>query len=198
MGTRYSRIENGLNVANLNNGDIVLIRNKKYPSTSLQRFVADKNKTLWNSVGIVLHLPEMEAQKYLFEISDVHPSDNLVSLLSGRNVEKGIRVVPLADRLSGIKSGSTCGIRKLITGKTEVEGTRVPQHLTTLRALHLIRDNAEKITDQAEAVTWILQKLGVILNPNYRLSLSDLRHNYINKIAQPHVNYQPLELITTI
>jgi hypothetical protein len=61
-----------------------------------------------------------------------------------------------------------------------------------------MRTQASKITDQAEAVTWVLQKLGVILSPKYHLSLSDLRGNYINKIAQPNIEYQPLEIVTTI
>jgi hypothetical protein len=199
MGAKYTRIENGLNVNSLNNGDIIMIRNKKYPSTALQRFIADKNKTLWGSVGVVLNIPEMQSQKYLFEISELHPHDNLISLLSGTSVESGVRVVPLAERLSGVKPGSVCGVRRMNTTMRSIESVRAPQHYQLLRALsQTLRPQAEKITDQAEAITWVLQKLGVILSPKYQLSLSDLRGNYINKIAQPNIEYQPLEIITTI
>jgi hypothetical protein len=199
MGARYTKIENGLNVNSLNNGDIIMIRNKKYPTTALQRFVADKNKSLWNSVGVVLNLPEMEYQKYLVEISDLHPHDNLASLLSGASVESGVRVVPLAERLSGVKPGSVCGVRRMVNEMRSVESVRAPQHYQILQALsRTLRPQAPKITDQAEAVTWVLQKLGIILNPHYRLSLSDLRGNYLNKIAQPNIRYEPLEIVTTI
>jgi len=199
MGAKYTKIETGLNVNSLNNGDIIMIRNKKYPTTALQRFIADKNKTLWTSVGVVLNLPELESQKYFFEISELHPHDNLISLLSGASVESGVRVVPLAERLSGIKPGSVCGVRKLNTNLRSIESVRAPQHYQLLQALNrTMRPQAEKITDQAEAVTWVLQKMGVILSPKYHLSLPDLRGSYINKIAQPNVEYQPLEIITTI
>lgn len=196
MGGKYSTIQDGLNVNNLNNGDIVLIRNKKYPSTGVQRFIADRNRSLWHSVGVVLLLPEMTAKKYLFEISEFHPHDNLIDLLSGRSCPSGVRVVPLAERLSGVKSGSVCGIRKMESNMRPVESLRQNQHFQVMRALsRTMRPQAERVTDQAAAVTWILQTLGVILNPKYKLSISDLRGSYLNKITQSGVHYESLDLI---
>jgi len=196
MGGKYSTVQVGVNVNNLNNGDLVLIRNKKYPATAVQRFIADRNRNLWHSVGVVLHLPEMQSKKYLFEISEFHPHDNLPDLLSGHSRESGVRVVPLAERLSGVKAGSVCGIRKMESGLTPIDSLRENQHLHLLRSLNrTMRPQAERITDQAAAVTWVLQTLGIILNPKYSLSIGDLRGRYLNKITQSRVHYQDLELI---
>jgi len=196
MGGKYSTVQVGVNVNNLNNGDIVLIRNKAYPSTAVQRFIADRNRSLWHSVGVVLHLPEMAAKKYLYEISEFHPHDNLVDLLTGHSREAGVRVVPLAERLSGIKSGSVCGIRRMESGLRPVESLRENQHFQLLRSLNrTMRPQAERVTDQAAAVTWVLQTLGIILNPKYNLSIGDLRGRYLNKITQSGVHYEDLELV---
>lgn len=195
MGGKYSHIETGLNSSQFNNGDILLIRNKKYPSTAVERFVAEQSHTLWNSVGVVLCLPELEHRMYLFEVAEFHPHDNLTSILSGTSVESGVRVVPLAERLSSIKLGSVCGVRKMESSLRDVENLRVPQHFTILRELNrTMRSQATRAIDQSAATTWILQKMGIILNEKYRVSVSDLRGNYVNKISAPGVFYAPLQI----
>lgn len=195
MGGKYSHIENSLNSNQFNNGDILMIRHKKYPSTAIERFVADKTNTLWSSVGVVLCLPELEHRMYLFEVSEFHPHDNLTSILSGASVESGVRIVPLAERLSSIKLGSVCGVRKMESSLREVENIRTPQHYTVLKELsNTMRGQASRVTDQSAATTWILQKMGIILNSKYRVSVSDLRGNYLNKISAPGVFYTPLQI----
>jgi hypothetical protein len=195
MGGKYSHIESGLNTNHFNNGDIIMIRNKKYPSTAIERFIADKGHSLWSSVGVVLCLPELENRMYLFETAEFHPHDNLISILSGTTVESGVRVVPLAERLSSIKIGSVCGVRKMQSQMREVENLRVPQHYTVLKELNrTMRSQAPRATNVSAATTWMLQKLGIIINPKYKVSVSDLRGNYLNKISAPGVFYAPLEI----
>lgn len=190
MGAKYSSLGSSTRASDLNNGDLVMIRNTRYPQWAVQRAYAELNGLMWNSVGVVLTLPEFEDRMYLLEISPKFPHDELCSLLSGAPQAAGIRIVPLAERLGGLGQAQTCAIRKLDSNVRNIESLRVQHHFAALKAFNeQLRPNIDTAMDQAEVVTWTLNTLGIVPNEKCKLTLSNLRGDYLNKHVKQNLQY---------
>lgn len=168
-----------LQMSEFQTGDLVFF-SEEFPDSTLSRTFKRIQGKLWTNCGVVVVMPDLwQNQLLLLETAGTHPDDFLQDKLTLKNVGRGLRLVPLSDRIQSMKF-EAIGIRKM-RPREIMRPTDTRQHVV-LKCIEDVQNQKQSPTEQTLAVD-TLKKLKIIKVPYAQPSLDSLSGSGLDRLA---------------